>query len=168
LVLYVSTVNGVDLTVGEISDLKSKSFDYLSLTEQFSGLEIINVLYEAIDISIRVELEASANSDTVRKDMQIAMQKITDWRTWSFGDILEWEDLLLSAKQTTGVKRVLENYFFPKNDIQPLDFYLPRIRSFTLYDADGIIISDSVGVLTPTFFPNQEDFIIQQTLISSI
>ncbi|MDA7514169.1 baseplate J/gp47 family protein [bacterium] len=168
LVVYIATVNGVDLNVSELQSISDESFDFLSLSEQIGGLELRNINYEPIDVSLRVELELTADADTVRKTMQVNMQRVLDWRTWEFGNFVEWEDLAIAAKQTTGVKRVLDNYFTPSNDIQPLDFYVPRIRSFTMYDIDGVIISDATGVLSPTFFPNQEDFLIQQTLISSI
>ena len=128
---------------------------------------LVNIGYTPIDISLRVVLDATANADDVRREMQIKMQKIVDWRFWEFGDVIEWEDLLI-AKQTNGVERVFDGFFTPSQDIQPLDLTLPRIRGFLLLDEDGNLISDSGGVLQPAFYPNQLDFSFQQTVLASI
>jgi len=100
--------------------------------------------------------------------MAIAMQKIVDWRFWTFGNVIEWEDLLIAAKQTRGVERIFDGFFYPNQDIQPLDLTLPRIRGFLLLDKDGNLISDSGGVLSPAYYPNQIDFAYQQTVLASI
>lgn len=166
--IYIATVNGVDLTPAELQEISDESEEYLSLTDSTAGLELLNIPYYPIDISLRVELEGGAIADDVRIQMMVAMQKIIDWRFWEFGDVVEFEDILIVAKQTLGVKRVLENFASPSSDITPPSFTLPRIRSFTLYDPNGVIISDSTGVLTPAFFPFQDDFLYQQTLYSSL
>jgi len=169
--LLVSSVNGIDFTTTEFDEMIEQSDEFLSLTEQSSGIVLENVTTFPLDISMRLELIAGADGDATRIAMQISMQKILDLRFYTFQDKIEWDDLLVVAKQAEGVKRILDNFFFVNGarvDIVPPDFTLPRIRSFTLFDVDGVIISDVTGILNPTFFPNQPDFILQQTLLSTV
>jgi hypothetical protein len=167
-VIYVSSVNGVNFNSGEFATIVSLSNQYLSLTEQQAGLELRNVAYYPIDVSLRAILQGGADIDRVRLDMQVAMQKHVDWRFWEFGDTVEWDDLLAVAKRIRGVDYVFDNFFTPGSDLVPPAFELPRIRSFTLYDENGVILSSSASTLNPLFYPNQPQFITQQTLFNSI
>ncbi len=96
------------------------------------------------------------------------MPTVLDWRYWRCTEKVQWDDLLLVAKQTRGVKRVLDNYFLPDQDINTNDFELPRIRFFGIYDEDGNPLSVGGNTLNPAFFPNQQDTITQLTLYNSI
>jgi len=168
ILIYISTVNGTDLTTIKLKTISDKSDEFLSLSDQQSGLELKNITYLPIDVTMRMELESGAVADTVRKNMQVSMQKILDWRYWVDGSSVEWEDLLFVAKRTKDVKRVLDNFFFPDADIVVPDFNLPRIRSFAMLDINGAILSDTTGVLNPAFFPAQLDYSFQQTALKSI
>ena len=166
-IIYVSSVNGVDFLPAEFLTITTESFAFLSLTEQISGLELRNLDMLPIDISMRLETDGTATNDDIRRNMQISMQKYLDWRFWSFGQTVEWDDLLEIAKRIKGVDYVLDNYFVPSADIVTGQFELPRIRSFTIFDVDGVILSSDSGNLNPLYFPNQPDFIIQQTLFQN-
>jgi hypothetical protein len=167
-IIYVSPSNGADFTPTEFQQIKDQAENFLSLSESAQGLDLQNIAWLPIDVSMRLILNAGANPDTVRKNMQIQMQKILDWRYWKFTEKVEWDDLLLVAKQTRGVKRVLDNYFLPDQDINTNNFELPRIRLFGIYDEDGNPLSVGGNTLNPAFFPNQADVITQLTLYNSI
>jgi hypothetical protein len=166
-VIYVSSVNGVDFTSSEFLSITNEANQYLSLSEQASGIELKNIDYIPIDVSMRIQIDNTATNDDLRRNMQINMQKYVDWRFWEFGQQIEWDDLLEIAKRTKGVDYVLDNYFVPNVDVPTGTLELPRIRSFTIYDVDGVIISSDTGNLNPAFFPNQPDFIAQQTLFAN-
>lgn len=166
--LVVSTVNGTDLTANELTDLRQQAYDFLGVTDQIAGIEIANIEYFPVDISMRVELTTTADADAVRIDMQTRMQKIVDWRFWEFGNVIEYEDFIVAAKKTPGISRILDGFFFPSADITPPTLTLPRIRGFLLLDINGAIISDSGGALNPVFYPNQPDFGLQSTVLASI
>ena len=166
-ILYVSSVNGVDFSAPEFLTITNESFAFLSLTEQASGLELRNIDSLPIDISMRLQTDGTATNDDLRRNMQINMQKHLDWRFWEFGQTVEWDDLLAVAKATKGVDYVLDNYFIPSSDIVTGINELPRIRSFTIYDVGGVILSSDTGNLNPLYFPNQPDFIAQQTLFNN-
>lgn len=167
-VIYVSSVNGVNFTNPEFAAILASSNQYLSLTEQLAGLELRNITYLPIDVSYRAILQGGADVDRVRLDSQVSMQKHVDWRFWEFGDTVEWDDLLAVSKRIRGIDYVFDNFFTPGSDIVPAAFELPRIRSFTLYDENGAILSSSASTINPLFYPNQPQFLLQQTLYNSI
>lgn len=167
-IIYMSSVNGVDFSAGEFLTMLTNANDFFSMTEQVAGIELRNINWYPVDISMRLELDGTVAADDVRIAMQIAMQKYLDWRFWEFGQKVEWDDLLEISKQTLGVRRVLDNYFVPHVDLLPATFELPRVRSFTIYDTAGAILSNVAGTLNPAYFPNQPQFVLQQTLFSQI
>lgn len=162
---YVSSVNGADFSAGELTALENALLPYLSASEQDAGVDIANVEYFEFAVSLRVETDGVTSNDDIRRNMQVAMQKVLNWADYEFESSIDWESLLIAAKQTRGVVRVLDNYFSPRADLYPRDLQLPRIKGFTLYNENGSILSDDNGVVTPTYFPNQSDWILQQTLI---
>lgn len=162
----VSTVNGKNLTENEIVNLVQGSADFMNVQDFISGVEISNIDYHPIDISVRVELKENADPALTRIDMQSRMSTILDWRRWTFGDFVEFESMLIIAKQSLGVNRVLEGYFSPSTDIQPPQFSLPRIRGFLLLDKNGDILNDGGNDLNPVFYPNVKDFRFQETLLN--
>lgn len=174
LVLAIATQNGINLDDSEIDFLLQNGSEYFSLTElrpvgaQTYSVQIINIDWEPIDISFRVELLPSYNSDDVRRDIQFKMSKLLDFRFWEPGNKVQWDDLLFIVKTTKGVKYVPDNYFFPNSDVAIDKNLLPRVRGFLMLDLNGSVLLDLSGNLVPTFYPNIADFSFQQTVLTSI
>lgn len=174
LVLSVSSVNGVNFTNSQLKDMLSKGEQYFSMNElkpnglNNYGLKIKNVSYFPIDVSMRVEIDGSYNSDIVRKEIQINLSKVVDYRYWQDGDGIDWIDLINSVKSVQGVKRVLDNFFFPNTFTEIPRGRLPRLRGFSMMDLKGKIIADYQGNLKPLYYPNNNDFAYQATVLKSL
>ncbi len=173
-VIAVSTQNGVALTPTELTAIRQRGSEYLSIIDlaPFGGasinIEIKNIDYEAIDVSLRVELVAGADPDAVRKDLQIAFSKEVDFRFWTPGGRVEWDNLLQIAKDHPGISYVPDTWFFPNNDIIIDPTKLPRFRGFLLLDTSGAIISTAGSALNPIYYPTLADFSFQSTILASI
>jgi hypothetical protein len=172
--LAVVTQNGIDLTTPEIDELISRAEEYLSLTELnpltgIPNISIINIQYEHIDISFRCQLNASANPDEVREELQIAISKYLDFRVWDSGSVFEWDDVLQLVKDNDDVQYVPDTFFYPNSDITTDPTKLPRVRGFLMLDMDGnIITSSSISTLNPIYYPVDADFSFQATVLASI
>lgn len=165
LKIGVITQNGADLTNAEISNLKTQVTPYLNLGElipedienTYDVLDIVNIEYQAVDVSIRCEIKEGYNVEDVRKELQLEMQKVFDYRFLTLNSVVEWDDLFVIAKQNAGIKYIYDNYFLPRVDFKITKGKLPRLRGFLLLDAEGNIISQSTGNLLPTYYPNEPD-----------
>lgn len=176
--LAIVTQNGVDLTSGELSDLLDAAGEFVSLTElkpyggTTYGVELVNIEYFPIDVNFRVVLTAGYDTDTYRIDVQTKMSKYLDFRNFdSATDQVEWDDLLEIAKNTKGAKSVPDQYFFVNTgraDVNVDRSKLPRMRSFSIFDSDGVLIQDISGNLDPVYYPNQIDLNYQLTALKSI
>ena len=172
--LAICSVNGVDFTTSQLANLMTKGEQYLSMNEfkpnglNNYGMKIKNVSYYPIDVSFRVDLDGSYNSDLIRKDIQTALNKVVDLRYFQDGQWIDWIDLLNCVKTTRGVKRVLDNFFFPNTQFQIPRGQLPRIRGFQMLDLEGNIIIDLQGNLNPIYYPNINDFAYQATILKSL
>lgn len=170
----VSSVNGSDFTTGELADMFSKAESYFSMNElkpdglESYGIKLVNIPYFTIDISARVDIDSSANIDKVRREIQIALNKVIDYRLWENGGIIDWIDLVNAIKGVNGVLRVLDNYFYPNNDIIVPRNYLPRMRGFALLNLQGELIEDLQGTLNPVYYPNKIDFNYQGGVLKSL
>ena len=101
--------------------------------------------------------------------MQIKISKYFDYRTWDSNKMkIEWDDLLMICKNVKGVKYIPDQYFTPRTDVQVDKAMLPRVRSFTIWDLQGNILNNTINKLQPVFFPNQQDYNFQQTVLSTI
>jgi len=173
-VIAIATQNGINLTNEELDELIDKGEQFFALTDirsygsTVSGVFLRNIQWQPIDISFRVELFPSYNPDDVRKNIQIKMQKELDYRFWNAGDKVEWDNLLSIAKNTSGVKYVPDNFFFPNQDQAVDSNKLPRIRGFLMLDLDGNILANLTGTLSPIYYPQDADFSYQQTALRSI
>lgn len=186
IVIAIVTQNGINLSVPEINDLLLKSESYLNLTESKPsgtntyGVDIVNVNWYPIDVSVRLDLESNFNTDFVRKQMQLSYSKYLDYRTWKDLQIVEWDDLLSITKRTDGVKYVYDNYFFLTvyDGITPIQTHhkdlpiprntLPRIQGFQLLDRNGNIISNTSNTLNPFYYPNRPDGAYTSTVLNQI
>lgn len=174
--IAVATQTGEALTQIELDDLLSQSNEFFSLTDYrpfgqafFYGVELINISYLPIDISFRVELNSSYNSDDIRKKIQLSISKYFDFRFFDpLKQRVEWDDLLQIVKSTEGVVYCADQYFYPRADIGVNINILPRLRGFLMLDIQGNIILDFQGNLQPVFYPNAVDFNFQQTVLNSV
>lgn len=171
--LIVVSVNGVDFTDDEFNEILSKSEEYLSLTELLQdtndfALKLKNVDWLPVDIDFRVNIDASYDKDEVRRQMQIKISKLFDYRYWKYGDKIEWENILYSIRSVDGVRYIPDNYFYPQADINVPKYRLPRLRSFILRDLDGNVLIDNYSILSSFNFPNDSDDSYQSSVLSSI
>lgn len=171
--LIVVAVNGQNFTEDEFNVILSRSEEYLSLSELLRtntdyALKLNNVDWLPVDIEFRVDIDPAYNRDEVRKNIQIQMTKLFDYRFWNSGDKVEWENLLYAAKNVEGVRYVPDTHFTPHVDVNVPKYRLPRIRGFVLRDLDGNIINDNAGVLSNFYYPNEIDYSFQATVLMSL
>lgn len=174
-ILSISTQNGVELNQAELDELLEQGEEFFSLTElrpvgtQNYGLVLRNIEYQPIDISFRVDLLQDFNPDLIRKEIQVGIQNLIDYRVWRPGiDKFEWDDALSVVKNTRGVRSAPDQFFFPRVDIKVDKNKLPRVRGFLMLDLEGSVIADIQGGFNPTFYPAKADFSFQQTVLSEI
>ena len=173
VVLGIVCVDGGLLTSDELLDLTKKSEKYFSLrdyrpngTTGDYGVLIQNMNFQAIDFDFRIKINTNFIQDDVRKDIQIALNKIYDYRFWD-SNIVEWDDALQTVKSVDGVDYVNDEFFKINTQAKDLTLqakYLPRVRSFVMRDLDNNILVDLSGNLNPTYFNNQPDSLFQTTI----
>jgi len=174
VVLAVATQDGSNLSGAELISLMDSVRSFLSLSELNpdgiggEGVELVNVDWEPVDISFRVDLLVGFDVDVVRRNIQIRINNNLDYRTWTPGDKVENDDLLEIAKNTEGVKYVPDEFFFPSQDIEIDVAKIPRIRGFLMLDLDGAIISNGSGTLNPVYYPSVADFSFQATVLANL
>ena len=171
--LIICSTNGASFSQNEFDLMISRSEEYLSLYDilrEVSGyaLNLVNVEWQYVDVSFRVELDPSYDVDAVRKNIQIQMNKLFDYRFWNQGDRIEWDDLLQVAKNTEGVRYIPDNYFYPQSDINVPSNKLPRIRGFIMYDLNGNIIESNNGLISDVYYPNSPNIDFQSSVINTI
>ena len=171
--LYVVSVDGSNFTQIEFDEIISKSSEYLSLVELLNTtgdytLKLNNIDWLPIDIQFRIDIDPSYNESSVRKQIQIQMSKLFDYRYWEYGDKVEWENLLYAAKSVEGVRYVPDANFYPNSDINVPKYRLPRIRGFIMRDLDGNIIEDNNGVMSDVYYPNEMDLNLQYSVFNNI
>ena len=171
--LIVVSVNGQNFTTAEFDEILSKSEEYLSLSELLRegsdfALKLNNVDWLPVDIEFRADIDPAYDIDSVRRNIQIQMNKLFDYRFWKYGDKIEWENMLYAAKNVEGVRYVPDTHFYPQADINVPKYRLPRVRSFIMRDLDGNIIEDNNGVLSDVFYPNEEDRSYQESVLTMI
>jgi hypothetical protein len=173
-VLSVVTQNGIDLTPTELTDLQSRSQEFLTLTDSrplgssTPLITIENNEFHEIDVTFRVELKSGAVADDIRKSIQNKFSKYLDFRFWGETQKVEWDDLFVIVKQTEGVKYVSDRFFTPSQDITVETGKLPRIKGFLMLDTEGNIISDNNDILNPIYYPSDPSTSYQETAIVSI
>jgi len=172
--LAIATVDGSDLSAGELTTLTANITPWLSLAEEQPdglsgvGVELVNVEWEPIDISFRADVIATYNADDVRANAQVRINKYLDYRTWVGGDNVEWDDLLQIVKTTEGIRYVPDQYFYPNADLSTNILKLPRIRGFQMLDLNGNIISNGSGTLNPVYYPTEADFSLISTVLANL
>jgi len=174
-VIAVASQNGEDFIQDELDELLEEGEKFFSIAElrpfsqpQAYGVEIVNVVYQPIDVSFRIELLQNADPDEVRIDIQTRMSKLYDYRNWTYDRKVEWDDLLEVVKNTRGVKYVPDQFFFPRQDVTIDMGKLPRFRSFRMLDLQGEIIVDNQGNINPIFYPFPADINYQATVLRDL
>lgn len=173
LKIGVLTNSGRDLTDNEKQQLLDNCAKYLSLidyraTNNGYSIELVNAGFTNIDVSFRCELQSGYNPDDIRRSIQIRISKYFDLTTWEYPQKVQWDDILVIVKTTSGIKYIDDNSFYPKVDITIDKGYFPRLRGFQMLTLKGEIISDSQGSLSPINYPQNIDFFYQSTILRNI
>jgi uncharacterized membrane protein len=164
--LYVVSQNGIFFTEEELDTLLESAQGYFGISELNIEGKVIGIGIKNIDwfyvgsergLDFRVQLQPDYDVSTVRQNIQVNLTKYLDFRFWTPGKIVEWDDLLDIVKKTDGVKYVPDEYFFPYYDQQVPANQLPRIRGFVMRDQDGNILYDSDSNLSPLFYPSEPE-----------
>lgn len=164
--LYVVSQNGIFFTEEELDTLLESAQGYFGISELNIEGKVVGIGIKNIDwfyvgsergLDFRVQLQPDYDVSTVRQNIQVNLTKYLDFRFWTPGKIVEWDDLLDIVKKTDGVKYVPDEYFFPYYDQQVPAIQLPRIRGFVMRDQDGNILYDSDSNLSPLFYPSEPE-----------
>lgn len=164
--LYIVSQNGIFFTEEELDTLLESAQGYFGISElniegKAVGIGIKNIDWFYVGsergLDFRVQLQPDYGVATVRQNIQINLTKYLDFRFWTPGKIVEWDDLLDIVKKTDGVKYVPDEYFFPYYDQQVPANQLPRIRGFVMRDQDGNVLYDSDSNLSPLFYPAEPE-----------
>lgn len=171
--LILVSVNGRNFTENEFNDILTKSEQYLSLSELLSestdySLKLKNIEWVPVDIDFRADINPSYDIDKVRKDIQIQLSKMFDYRFWNYTNIVEWEDLFFAVKNVDGVRYLPDVYFSPHSDRNIPKYKLPRIRSFVMRDLNGNIITDLNNILADFYYPNSPDYSYMNTVLATL
>lgn len=172
VVLGILTVNGIDLTTGELQTLLEQGGQYLSITElapigtQSYGVVLKNAEYYYIDVSMRLELFVGADFDAVAKDIQQKFAKYVDFRFWNSSvDRIDWISLIDIVRSTPDVKYVPDNHFVPNTTIRIPANQFPRFRGFVVSDLSGNIQVNQSGTIDPIFYPAEVDQSLTATVL---
>lgn len=164
--LYVASQNGIFFTEEELDTLLESAQGYFGISELNIEGKVVGIGIKNIDwfyvgsergLDFRVQLQPDYDVSTVRQNIQVNLTKYLDFRFWTPGKIVEWDDLLDIVKKTDGVKYVPDEYFFPYYDQQVPANQLPRIKGFVMRDQDGNILYDSDSNLSPLFYPSEPE-----------
>ena len=164
--LYIVSQNGIFFTEDELGTLLEQVQGYFSLSDLNIEGKAVGISLKNIDwfyvgsergLDFRVQLQSDYDVATVRQNIQVNLTKYLDFRFWTPGDVVEWDDLLDIVKKTEGVKYVPDEYFFPYYDQQVPANQLPRIKGFIMRDQDGDILYDSDSNLSPLFYPAESE-----------
>lgn len=164
--LCVVSQNGIFFTEEELDTLLESAQGYFGISELNIEGKVVGIGIKNIDwfyvgsergLDFRVQLQPDYDVSTVRQNIQVNLTKYLDFRFWTPGKIVEWDDLLDIVKKTDGVKYVPDEYFFPYYDQQVPANQLPRIRGFVMRDQDGNILYDSDSNLSPLFYPSEPE-----------
>lgn len=179
IILIVVPINGADFNDDEFNAIMSQSEEFLSLNEltretvKGFPIKLVNPDWYPIDIDFRCDIDPAYDQATVRRNMQLAVSRLFDYRYWGVNEKVEWENILYAIRNVDGVRYVSDAYFLPNSDINITNYKLPRVRGFIVRDLDGGVLSDNYNmtnnfVWTDYFFPNTNDDNFQQSVIKNI
>ena len=89
--MIVVSVNGQDFSEAEFNEILSNSEEFLSLSELLRttndyALKLNNVNWLMVDVDFRVDIDPAYDQDRVRREIQIQMSKLFDYRFWKYGN----------------------------------------------------------------------------------
>ena len=165
LTLAIVLQNGADLTISELADLLDSTKEYLALGDlsmsgEDTGVKFVNPTWYSVGgdaitdtgIDFRVQIYENYDIESVRKDIQVALSNLIDFRYWDWSRSIQWSDLLEVIKSIAGVRFVPDVFFRPAFDIIIPKGQLPRIKRFRMRDLDGNIIFSNVSLVS-VFYP---------------
>lgn len=164
--LGIVTVNGTDLTSEELDFLLKNSVNYLSLTDVGSFNEDFydpNIILQMVDmvetiLDFRVDLYESSNIDELRTNILIQVTKFFDFRTWSPGKTIQWEDIYYIARNQPGIKSIpSETFYFSETGKEKLDVKVPSnkypvLKGFVMRGMDGSILPGGSSTIIPYYY----------------
>jgi hypothetical protein len=167
LQLALSTQNGIEFTETELANLLEQAAPYFPLSDRNKYGDTVEIVLTNVNwyivggtrgVEFMVDIDPNYDPDEVRLQIQIGMTKYLDFRYWTPGGKVEWDDLLGIVKNTAGVRYVQDSTFYPHTDeIVPVNA-LPRIRRFSMRDLKGNDIfsngDDDTIPLSPIFYPS--------------
>jgi Baseplate J-like protein len=165
LELAIVLQSGANLTVSELATLLDTTREYFAIGDlspigDLTGVVLVNPVWfsiggdglSATGIDFRVQLYDNYDVEEVRKDIQIALSNLIDFRYYDWSTPIQWSDLLAIVKGTNGVRFVPDAYFNPAYDITVPTGQLPRIKKFVMRDTDGNVIFSNVNLVS-VFYP---------------
>lgn len=174
---YIVSQNGISFSDDELSVLLEKTRNEFNLTDIDIEGNSVGIRYKNIDwfyvgsergIDFRVDIDPSYSIADVRKNIQVALTKYLDFRFWTPGKTVQWDDLLEIVKRAEGVKFVPDEFFFPYYDEQVPINQLPRVRGFVMRNSEGIVLFDSANDLSPLFYTAEDEDVFKGLTDSSL
>jgi uncharacterized phage protein gp47/JayE len=169
--VLVIAQNGVNFSEAEFAEFMTAGTRLFGLSElrpyNRRGqvyVQFINVDWQPLDVSLRVQLNPQYDADQVRKELQIRLGKYMDYRYFTKNKI-DWTDLLQIAKSTPGVVTVPDTTFLPNFDVPIIQGKFPRLRGFKLYDLTGKLLADLSNNLNPVYYPSNVDMAFANTVL---
>jgi hypothetical protein len=158
-IIKISAQNQSPFSNDELLDMYNSIKNFLTISDSFlldstsQNVLLQNCQYKEIDIELRADLDSGIDSDTIRINMQKSISRLFDHNYWDLGKTIQWENILVSCSNVSGVRFIESNYMKPRADIHTNKFELPVVRSFVLKDTKGNIISSNNGSITPFYYP---------------
>ncbi len=163
--LGMVTQNGSYLTDAEKASLTDFMRPYLSLVDMYS-LKIVDIPFQDLDVSTMIDLEGKRPVNDIVFDIQRKISDYLDFRYWGRNRKIEWDRILEIVKNVEGVRYVYDNTFMPRVDIQVYRGFLPRLRSFLIYDKNKQPISEFTGLYNPVLFIKEDDYNFKNLLVA--
>lgn len=170
----VLSQNGSYFTEQEFNNMLSGYRSFLSMSEintEFNtevAVQLVNVLWQPVDISFRCQIETGADLQAIRTEAQFRASKYLDFRFWKPTQKVEWDDLLGLMKKIPKILYIPDTTFVPNVDVGVQYGKLPRIRGFQIRDLEGNILTDSNNILQPIFFPKETDFYYNKLILRNL
>lgn len=155
LILGVMLQNGSFLSQGELDTLTQQITPSLSLSliknDGSALISIENCDYLPIDISFRLKPSSTVSLTQLRIDLQNKISKYLDLRFWD-SRVVQWEYILNIVSSHPDVVLLPENDFSPRTDISSYLGNFPRVRSFKMYNLEGVLLSENTNSFEPVLY----------------
>ena len=115
-------------------------------------------MYKKKWIVFRLEPASAADLVQLRIDLQNKISKYLDLRFWD-NRVVQWEYILNVVSSHKDVLILPETYFSPRTDVISYLGQYPRVRSFRMYDLDGVLLSQNTGTFEPVLYTDNIRYI---------